>query len=41
MPKEDKSDAKGLTGREKVAVLMVALGSDVAPEVYKRLDDST
>mgnify|MGYP002869921220 CR=1 FL=1 len=32
---------KGLTGREKVAVLMVALGSDVAPEVYKHLDDAT
>ncbi|MBL3538774.1 flagellar motor switch protein FliG [Aminivibrio sp.] len=36
-----KTTTKGLTGREKVAVLMVALGNEVAAEVYKRLDDST
>ena len=36
-----KSSARGLTGREKVAILMVALGNEVAAEVYKRLDDAT
>ena len=41
MPPSEKADSKELSGREKVAVLMVALGADVAPEVYKRLDDST
>ena len=42
MPKEDNAPAaKGLTGREKIAVLMVSLGSEIAPEVYKKLDDAT
>ena len=44
MPPKDKKDdsgSKGLTGREKIAVLMVSLGSDIAPEIYKKLDDST
>ena len=43
MPKEDNAApaAKGLTGREKIAVLMVSLGSEIAPEVYKKLDDAT
>ena len=36
-----KTATKGLTGREKVAILMVALGNEVAAEVYKRLDDAT
>ncbi|MBQ6736854.1 MAG: flagellar motor switch protein FliG, partial [Synergistaceae bacterium] len=41
-PKNDKAnESKGLSGREKTAVLMVSLGSEVAPEVYKKLDDST
>ena len=39
--KEDSGGEKGLSGREKIAVLMVSLGSEVAPEVYKKLDDST
>jgi len=30
-----------ISGREKIAVLMVALGNEVAAEVYKRLDDTT
>lgn len=36
-----KASARGLSGREKVAILMVALGNEVAAEVYKRLDDAT
>jgi flagellar motor switch protein FliG len=36
-----KASGRGLTGREKVAILMVALGNEVAAEVYKRLDDAT
>ena len=32
---------KELSGREKAAILLVSLGSDVAPEVYKKLDDAT
>jgi flagellar motor switch protein FliG len=36
-----KTATKGLTGREKVAILMVALGNEVAAEIYKRLDDAT
>lgn len=31
----------GLSNREKIAVLMVALGNTVAAEVYKKLDDTT
>jgi len=30
-----------ISGREKIAILMVALGNEVAAEVYKRLDDTT
>lgn len=30
-----------LSGKEKVAILMVALGNEVAAEIYKRLDDAT
>jgi len=36
-----KASGRGLAGREKVAILMVALGNEVAAEVYKRLDDAT
>lgn len=44
MPKKEENDSgagKGLSGREKIAVLMVSLGADIAPEVYKKLDDAT
>ena len=43
MPKKDDKEggSKGLSGREKIAVLMVSLGADIAPEVYKKLDDAT
>ena len=30
-----------LSGREKIAILMVALGNEIAAEVYKLLDDAT
>jgi flagellar motor switch protein FliG len=36
-----KSGAKGMSGKEKIAILMVALGNEIAAEVYKRLDDAT
>ncbi len=36
-----KSGAKGMSGKEKIAILMVALGNEVAAEVYKKLDDAT
>lgn len=36
-----KASGRGLAGREKVAILKVALGNEVAAEVYKRLDDAT
>ena len=36
-----KTATKGLSGREKVAILMVSLGNEVAAEDYKRLDDAT
>lgn len=29
-----------ISSREKIAVLMVALGNDIAAEVYKKLDDT-
>ena len=29
-----------VSNREKIAVLMVALGNDIAAEVYKKLDDT-
>ncbi|MDR2522585.1 MAG: flagellar motor switch protein FliG [Synergistaceae bacterium] len=33
--------ASNISNREKIAVLMVALGNDIAAEVYKALDDTT
>jgi len=30
-----------ISGREKIAILMVALGNEIAAEVYKRLDDTS
>ncbi|MBQ3378150.1 MAG: flagellar motor switch protein FliG [Synergistaceae bacterium] len=33
--------SKSISGREKIAVLMVSLGSEIAPEIYKKLDDAT
>ena len=33
--------ASNISGREKIAVLMVSLGNDIAPEIYKKLDDAT
>ena len=33
--------AANISGREKIAVLMVSLGNDIAPEIYKKLDDAT
>ena len=35
------SAASNISNREKIAVLMVALGNDIAAEVYKKLDDAT
>ena len=29
-----------MPGKEKIAILMVALGNEIAAEVYKRLDDT-
>lgn len=36
-----QSSASNISGREKIAVLMVSLGNDIAPEIYKKLDDAT
>ncbi|GHS89763.1 hypothetical protein AGMMS49957_13670 [Synergistales bacterium] len=36
-----KSIGANISNREKIAVLMVALGNDIAAEVYKHLDDTT
>jgi flagellar motor switch protein FliG len=36
-----KTGAKGMSGKEKIAILMVALGNEIAAEVYKKLDDAT
>ncbi|MDI9370230.1 MAG: flagellar motor switch protein FliG [Synergistaceae bacterium] len=36
-----KSLTKGMPGKEKIAILMVALGNEVAAEVYKRMDDTS
>lgn len=36
-----KSGTKGMPGKEKIAILMVALGNEIAAEVYKRMDDTT
>lgn len=33
-------EGKKLTGRQRAAILLVTLGSDIASEVYKRMDDS-
>ncbi|MCR5347304.1 MAG: flagellar motor switch protein FliG [Fretibacterium sp.] len=41
MAKLGGSVANEISGREKIAVLMVSLGNDIAPEVYKKLDDAT
>ncbi|GHS93974.1 flagellar motor switch protein FliG [Synergistales bacterium] len=36
-----KGMGANISNREKIAVLMVALGNDIAAEVYKHLDDTT
>jgi flagellar motor switch protein FliG len=36
-----KAGGKGLTGKERAAILMVALGNEVAANIYTKLDDST
>ncbi len=36
-----KTILKGIPGKEKVAILLVALGNEIAAEIYKRLDDAT
>ncbi len=36
-----KQSSLNISGREKIAVLMVSLGNDIAPEIYKKLDDAT
>lgn len=36
-----KSPRGNVSGREKIAILMVALGNEIAAEVYKLLDDTT
>ena len=36
-----KSLTKGMPGKEKIAILMVALGNEVAAEVYKRMADTS
>jgi flagellar motor switch protein FliG len=36
-----KAGGKGLTGKERSAILMVALGNEVAADIYKKLDDAT
>ncbi|NLB83036.1 MAG: flagellar motor switch protein FliG [Synergistaceae bacterium] len=36
-----KTSLKGIPGKEKVAILLVALGNEIAAEIYKRLDDAT
>ncbi|MBR1672371.1 MAG: flagellar motor switch protein FliG, partial [Fretibacterium sp.] len=41
MAKLGGSASSNISGREKIAVLMVSLGNDIAPEVYKKLDDAT
>jgi flagellar motor switch protein FliG len=35
-----KTGGKGMPGKEKIAILMVALGNEIAAEVYKRLDET-
>ena len=41
MPKSNSAAPGGVSSREKIAVLMVSLGNEVAAEVYKKLDDPT
>ncbi|MDI9388582.1 MAG: flagellar motor switch protein FliG [Synergistota bacterium] len=36
-----KAGIKGMPGKEKIAILMVALGNEIAAEVYKRMDDTS
>ncbi len=36
-----KAGGKSLNGKERSAILMVALGNEVAADIYKKLDDST
>jgi len=36
-----KGGSKGMSGKEKIAILMVALGNEIAAEVYKKMDDTT
>ncbi len=36
-----KSSTKGMLGKEKIAILMVALGNEIAAEIYKRMDDTS
>lgn len=36
-----KAVIKGMPGKEKIAILMVALGNEIAAEVYKRMDDTS
>lgn len=36
-----KSAKASISNREKIAVLMVALGNDIAAEIYRQLDDAT
>ncbi len=36
-----KSAKASVSNREKIAVLMVALGNDIAAEIYRQLDDAT
>ena len=41
MAKSNSAASGGVSSREKIAVLMVSLGNEVAAEVYKKLDDPT
>ena len=41
MAKSNSAAPGGVSNREKIAVLMVSLGNEVAAEVYKKLDDPT
>ena len=41
MAKSNSAAPGGVSSREKIAVLIVSLGNEVAAEVYKKLDDPT
>lgn len=41
MAKSNSAAPGGVSSREKIAVLMVSLGNEVAAEVYRKLDDPT